>query len=77
MESSKEAFKSALRKEPLTVSVKVTNDLFFQYKAGILPADACEEGDILNHSMLAIGYGVEQGQEYAILQNQWGEGWGE
>lgn len=27
--------------------------------------------------MLAVGYGVEQGVEYALIQNQWGQGWGE
>lgn len=27
--------------------------------------------------MLAVGYGVENSVEYALIQNQWGFGWGE
>jgi len=31
----------------------------------------------MNHAMLAVGYGVENSIEYAVIQNQWGVGWGE
>lgn len=53
--------------------------MFYQYSAGIIPADYCRQNDgVLNHSMLALGYGVsETGKEYAIVQNQWGADWGE
>lgn len=79
VEPSKEEFKAELRKGPLQVSFKVTSDLFYQYSSGIIPADYCGNGlGLLNHSMLALGYGVsESGVEYAIVQNQWGKDWGE
>lgn len=68
VESSKEGFKAALRKGPIQVSFKVTNELFYQYNAGVLPSDYCDFDDgSLNHSMLALGYGQDQSGEYAII----------
>lgn len=31
----------------------------------------------MNHAMTAVGYGKEEGREFAILRNSWGKGWGE
>ena len=65
-----------MRKGPLNVSFRVTDLSFFFYGDGILPANLCPAGN-LNHAMLAVGYGVENSIEYALIQNQWGVGWGE
>jgi hypothetical protein len=57
------------------VSFKVTDALFYQYDGGVLPADYCQKSESrLNHSMLAIGYGIDSSNnsEYALIQNQWG-----
>jgi|OM-RGC.v1.019941538 Cysteine protease len=68
VEQSKDGFKAALRKGPIQVSFKVTNALFYQYNTGVLPADYCESDDgSLNHSMLALGYGIDSKGEYAII----------
>jgi hypothetical protein len=66
--SNKQAFKAALRKGPLNISFRVTDDSFFFYGKGILPGNLCPAGN-LNHAMLAVGYGVENSVEYALIQN--------
>ena len=31
----------------------------------------------VNHAMVAVGYGIQDNIEFAIIRNQWGEDWGE
>lgn len=75
--SSRDSFKSALIVGPLDISYKITGDVFYQYGSGIILANNCNSADLVNHSMVAVGFGTENGIEYAIIQNQWGTDWGE
>ena len=68
MESSKDALKSALIINPVMVSLRVSNTAFFFYSSGIFTQELCDTGN-LNHSMLAIGFGLTQDglTEFVIL----------
>ena len=62
--------------KPLVVALQVDSFAFKHYESGVLDTDDC--GGELNHYALLVGFGAtDQGQEYWIVQNSWGEEWGE
>jgi len=59
---------------PTTLAVDAECDQFYHYTGGIL--DSCC-GTSLDHAIMAVGYGSENGQDYWIVRNSWGTSWGE
>ena len=63
---------------PISVHVVVSQDLFNAYKGGVYTDDDCGHGEMTpNHAMLVVGYGTEGGQDYWLVKNSWGTGFGE
>lgn len=69
------ALKEAIAKQPVAVTVSAGNYAFQHYMGGIITDTTC--GTTLDHAILAVGYGVEDGKEYYIVKNSWGGHWGE
>jgi len=64
----------ALMNSPITVAVDANCSAFMNYSGGIL-TKSCGTG--LDHAVMAVGYGSENGTDYWIIRNSWGSSWGE
>ena len=67
--------KAALAQQPLAVSLEADTAAFQTYSSGILSGPAC--GTTLDHAVLAVGWGTENGQEYWLIKNSWNTTWGD
>jgi len=87
--SSAEMMLEIFHNGPLVVSFEPTDDFMF-YSGGVftqvnggkagVPAPLVatnNEWQQVDHAVLLVGWGEEQGQKYWIVQNSWGADWGE
>ncbi|XP_076259754.1 procathepsin L-like [Rhynchophorus ferrugineus] len=58
------------------VSVSINADFIQFYESGIFHLSLCYIFG-LNHGVLAVGYGSENGTDYWVVKNSWGADWGE
>ncbi|KAI3968388.1 hypothetical protein MKW92_029304 [Papaver armeniacum] len=62
---------------PVSVLIDAIDSFTF-YEKGIFASDQCGNTFVdMNHAVLAVGYGIENGTKYWIIKNSWGTDWGE
>lgn len=54
---------------PIAIGIKVQNS-FYQYSGGVYDDESCMATGI-NHGVLLVGYGSEDGKDYWLVKNSW------
>jgi len=72
-----DALQSAIATQgPVSVGIQANLTDFQHYKNGVYNNPQCTQ-DGIHHGVLVVGYGVDNGQEYWLVKNSWGKGWGD
>jgi C1A family cysteine protease len=66
--------KAALNINTVSVAIEADQSAFQLYQDGVITSGC---GDRLDHGVLAVGYGTLDGEEYILVKNSWGAGWGD
>ncbi|KAM6910416.1 uncharacterized protein FYW49_012343 [Xenentodon cancila] len=60
---------------PISVAIDARRPRFAFYRSGVYDDPTCTQN--VNHAVLAVGYGTLSGQDYWLVKNSWGTGFGE
>ncbi|KAG6549334.1 hypothetical protein Mapa_009051 [Marchantia paleacea] len=72
--NSEKDLQKAVAHQPVCVGIDASQDDFYLYTSGIYDADC---GTDLDHAVVVVSYGSEEGEDYWIVRNSWSETWGE
>jgi C1A family cysteine protease len=77
-ENNEDALKQAVAKLPVSVAIQASTFEFQFYKSGVFTGNCGNPSSYeLDHGVLAVGYGTDNGQDYWIVKNSWAATWGD
>ncbi|GAB2282646.1 hypothetical protein Dimus_017183 [Dionaea muscipula] len=71
---NEKALKKAVAHQPVSVAIEASGRALQLYDSGVFNGEC---GTALDHAVVAVGYGSENGAGYWIVRNSWGADWGE
>jgi len=61
---------------PISVCIDANHLTFMYYTSGVYYNENCSS-EYLDHAVLAVGYGTENGEDYWLVKNSWNADWGD
>ncbi|MCO5596851.1 hypothetical protein L7F22_050921 [Adiantum nelumboides] len=72
---NEDALTCAVAQQPVSVAINAGTRDFQLYAGGVFNSCSDDSNDI-DHAVLAVGYGSDNGKDYWIVKNSWTEDWG-
>ena len=75
VDATEDALQEAVAEGPVSVAIEADSPFFQLYSKGVFSSNLC--GANLDHGVLAVGYGVDNGKKYWKVKNSWATSFGE